>query len=240
MTMWSRAPLERQATNAVEAYNASHENQVDLQIIPNDDVEGKVGSAAQTDSLPDLLAGDVARVPYWTSEGIFMDTTDLINNLPNLDDLQSGHIEAGTIDDGLHTLPFVTDISEMDWNKDLYEEAGLDPEQGPTTVAEFVDQASPDAGVGELSVCGSCPAGLSADTGVYWQPHTSWACGGEPLTPDGTEADQHSDVTLLPRDGYHPPVEPDAGLRAGIPDEPDAAWTAPFQDGNIGVMPYPF
>src|SRR5690625_5035436 len=159
LTMWSRAPLERQATNAVEAYNASHENQGDLQIIPNDDVEGKVGSAAQTDSLPDLLAGDVVRVPYWPSEGIFMDTTDLINTRPTLDDLQSGHIEAGTIDGGLHSRPFVTDISVMVWNKDLYEEAGLDPEQGPTTVAEFVDQASAGAGVGVASLPGSARAG---------------------------------------------------------------------------------
>lgn len=240
LTMWSRAPLERQATNAVEAYNASHENQVDLQIIPNDDVEGKVGSAAQTDSLPDLLAGDVVRVPYWTSEGIFMDTTDLINSLPNLDDLQSGHIEAGTIDGGLHTLPFVTDISVMVWNKDLYEEAGLDPEQGPTTVAEFVDQASAVAGVGESSVSGSYLAGQSGGALVFGLLPTIWASGGEPLNAEGTEADLNSDVARELYDAYHTLAETDGGLGAGSQDETGATWTAPFQEGNVGVMPYPF
>src|SRR5690625_1864317 len=55
LKMWTRAPLEAQAINAVEAYNASHENQIELEILPNDDVEGMVGSAAQTDSLPDIL-----------------------------------------------------------------------------------------------------------------------------------------------------------------------------------------
>ena len=46
LTMWTRAPLERQATTLVEAYNASHENQIELEIVPNDDMEGKVGGAA--------------------------------------------------------------------------------------------------------------------------------------------------------------------------------------------------
>jgi len=51
ITLWTRSPLERQAKNAVKAYNASHKNQVKLEIIPNDDMEGKVGGASQTDSL---------------------------------------------------------------------------------------------------------------------------------------------------------------------------------------------
>ena len=50
ITLWTRSPLERQAKNAVKAYNASHKNQVKLEIIPNDDMEGKVGGASQTDS----------------------------------------------------------------------------------------------------------------------------------------------------------------------------------------------
>lgn len=68
ITLWTRSPLERQAKNVVEAYNKSHKNQVKLEIIPNDDMEGKVGGASQTDSLPDILAGDVVRIPYWASE----------------------------------------------------------------------------------------------------------------------------------------------------------------------------
>lgn len=88
ITLWTRSPLERQAKNAVKAYNASHKNQVKLEIIPNDDMEGKVGGASQTDSLPDILAGDVVRIPYWASEGIFTDITKQIDGLDNKSDLQ--------------------------------------------------------------------------------------------------------------------------------------------------------
>lgn len=49
ITLWTRSPLERQAKNVVEAYNKSHKNQVKLEIIPNDDMEGKVGGASQTE-----------------------------------------------------------------------------------------------------------------------------------------------------------------------------------------------
>lgn len=110
ITLWTRSPLERQAKNVVEAYNKSHKNQVKLEIIPNDDMEGKVGGASQTDSLPDILAGDVVRIPYWASEGIFTDITKQIDGLDNKADLQQGHIEAGTVDGAEYTLPFITDV----------------------------------------------------------------------------------------------------------------------------------
>ena len=141
ITLWTRSPLERQAKNVVEAYNKSHKNQVKLEIIPNDDMEGKVGGASQTDSLPDILAGDVVRIPYWASEGIFTDITKQIDGLDNKADLQQGHIEAGTVDGAEYTLPFITDVSVMVWNKNLYKEAGLDPEQGPKSIDQFVEQA---------------------------------------------------------------------------------------------------
>ena len=76
----------------VEAYNKSlHKNQVKLEIIPNDDMEGKVGGkASRRPTLPDILAGDVVRIPYWASEGIFTDITKQIDGLDNKADLQQG------------------------------------------------------------------------------------------------------------------------------------------------------
>lgn len=168
ITLWTRSPLERQAKNAVKAYNASHKNQVKLEIIPNDDMEGKVGGASQTDSLPDILAGDVVRIPYWASEGIFTDITKQIDGLDNKSDLQQGHIEAGTVDGKEYTLPFITDVSVMVWNKNLYKEAGLDPEKGPSSIDEFVEQAKAVAALNKDGVAGSywpaSPVALSCST----------------------------------------------------------------------------
>lgn len=239
ITLWTRSPLERQAKNVVEAYNKSHKNQVKLEIIPNDDMEGKVGGASQTDSLPDILAGDVVRIPYWASEGIFTDITKQIDGLDNKADLQQGHIEAGTVDGAEYTLPFITDVSVMVWNKTLYKEAGLDPEQGPKSIAEFTEQAKKVAALNKDGVAGSYLAGQSGGALVFDLFPSVWADGESVMNKDGSEATLDNDSMKGVLDAYKELANTTNGLGAGSKEETGATWTAPFANGKIGVMPYP-
>lgn len=239
ITLWTRSPLERQAKNVVEAYNKSHKNQVKLEIIPNDDMEGKVGGASQTDSLPDVLAGDVVRIPYWASEGIFTDITKQIDGLDNKADLQQGHIEAGTVDGAEYTLPFITDVSVMVWNKNLYKEAGLDPEQGPKSIDQFVEQAKKVAALSKDGVAGSYLAGQSGGALVFDLFPSVWADGESVMNKDGSEATLDNDSMKGVLDAYKELANTTNGLGAGSKEETGATWTAPFANGKIGVMPYP-
>lgn len=239
ITLWTRSPLERQAKNVVEAYNKSHKNQVKLEIIPNDDMEGKVGGASQTDSLPDILAGDVVRIPYWASEGIFTDITKQIDGLDNKADLQQGHIEAGTVDGAEYTLPLITDVSVMVWNKNLYKEAGLDPEQGPKSIDQFVEQAKKVAALNKDGVAGSYLAGQSGGALVFDLFPSVWADGESVMNKDGSEATLDNDSMKGVLDAYKELANTTNGLGAGSKEETGATWTAPFANGKIGVMPYP-
>lgn len=239
IALWTRSPLERQAKNVVEAYNKSHKNQVKLEIIPNDDMEGKVGGASQTDSLPDILAGDVVRIPYWASEGIFTDITKQIDGLDNKADLQQGHIEAGTVDGAEYTLPFITDVSVMVWNKNLYKEAGLDPEQGPKSINQFVEQAKKVAALNKDGVAGSYLAGQSGGALVFDLFPSVWADGESVMNKDGSEATLDNDSMKGVLDAYKELANTTNGLGAGSKEETGATWTAPFANGKIGVMPYP-
>ena len=239
ITLWTRSPLERQAKNVVEAYNKSHKNQVKLEIIPNDDMEGKVGGASQTDSLPDILAGDGVRIPYWASEGIFTDITKQIDGLDNKADLQQGHIEAGTVDGAEYTLPFITDVSVMVWNKNLYKEAGLDPEQGPKSIDQFVEQAKKVAALNKDGVAGSYLAGQSGGALVFDLFPSVWADGESVMNKDGSEATLDNDSMKGVLDAYKELANTTNGLGAGSKEETGATWTAPFANGKIGVMPYP-
>ena len=239
ITLWTRSPLERQAKNVVEAYNKSHKNQVKLEIIPNDDMEGKVGGASQTDSLPDILAGDVVRIPYWASEGIFTDITKQIDGLDNKADLQQGHIEAGTVDGAEYTLPFITDVSVMVWNKNLYKEAGLDPEQGPKSIDQFVEQAKKVAALNKDGVAGSYLAGQSGGALVFDLFPSVWADGESVMNKDGSEATLDNDSMKGVLDAYKELANTTNGLGAGSKEETGATWTAPFANGKIGVMHYP-
>ena len=240
LTMWSRSPLEAQAKNAVEAYNSTHQNQVTLELLPNDDVEGKVGAAVQTDTLPDILAGDVVRIPYWASQGVFQDMTTQIDALANKADLQQGHIQAGTVDGQEYTLPFVTDISVMVWNKDLYEEAGLDPDKGPTNLQEFHDQAKAVADLQKDGVAGTYIPGQSGGALVFMNFPFIWGNGEEALNQEGTDSLMNSDSAKKLYDAYRDLVNTPNGVGAGSKEETGATWTAPFQEGKIGVMAYPY
>ena len=141
LTLWTRAPLEKQAKLLVEAYNDSHENQVKLTVVPNDDYVAKVGAAAGSNSLPDLFAADIVYVPNWVEQGLFQDLTANIDDLSFKDEINPGHLAAGTSEGKEHVLPFVLDLSMLFWNKELYAEAGLDPEVGPASLAEFAEDA---------------------------------------------------------------------------------------------------
>lgn len=239
ITLWTRSPLERQAKNVVSTYNKSHKNKVKLEIIPNDDMEGKVGGASQTGSLPDILAGDVVRIPYWASEGIFKDISKQIDGLDNKADLQQGHIEAGTVDGKKYTLPFITDVSIMVWNKDLYKEAGLDPEKGPASIEDFTAQAKKIAALNKDGVAGSYVPGQSGGALAFNLFPSSWADGEDVLNDAGTQAKLDNSSMKATLDAYKQLAQIPNGLGAGSKEETGATWTAPFANGKIGVMPYP-
>jgi multiple sugar transport system substrate-binding protein len=238
LTLWTRAPLEKQANLLVDAYNESHENQVSLTVVPNDDYVAKVGAAAGSNSLPDLFAADIVYVPNWVEQGLFQDLSENIDGLDFKDEINEGHLAAGTSDGQEHVLPFVLDLSMMFWNKELYAEAGLDPEVGPTNLAEFAEHAKaiqalnkPDTyGTATGLNCGGCLV-------FTWFPSV-WADGDEVMNEDGTES-------LLAEPGAEEIYSTWADLwesGAVLPSSQDEAgptWTAGFTEGKVGLMPYP-
>jgi multiple sugar transport system substrate-binding protein len=238
LTLWTRAPLEKQANLLVDAYNASHENQVKLTVVPNDDYVAKVGAAAGSGSLPDLFAADIVYVPNWVEQGLFQDISSNIDGLEFKDEINEGHLAAGTSDGNEYVLPFVLDLSMLFWNKELYAEAGLDPEVGPTTLAEFAEDAKaiqalnkPDTyGTATGLNCGGCLV-------FTWFP-TVWASGDQVMNDDGTESLLAEDSAAEVYSTWADLWESGAVLPSSK-DEAGPTWTAGFTEGKVGLMPYP-
>ncbi|RIJ79222.1 sugar ABC transporter substrate-binding protein [Nakamurella silvestris] len=238
LTLWTRAPLEGQANLLVDAYNASHKNQVALTIVPNDDYVAKVGAAAGSNGLPDLFAADIVYVPNWTSQGLFADITDRIAGLPFADQIAKGHVDAGTFDNKKFVLPFVLDLSVLFYNKALYKEAGLDPEKAPTTMAEFADHARKVDALNKDGVSGTFFGGNCGGCLVFtWFP-SLWASGDQVMNPEGTEALLAGENAKKLYSIYHD-LYADGITGEGTKDETGATWVAPFQEGKVGVMPMP-
>ena len=172
----------------VKAYNASHKNQVKLTVIPTDNYQARVAAAAGGNNLPDLFASDVIYAPNYTSQGLYLDITDRINELPFEDRLAPAHMRLGTFEGKQYTVPHTLDLSVLFWNKALYKKAGLDPETPPKTMKEFAEHATTirkkiGGDTYGTFFGGNCP-GCYVFT--FWP--SVWAGGGNVMNEDGTRA----------------------------------------------------
>ncbi len=238
ITLWTRAPLEKQAKLLVSAYNASHENQVALTVVPNDDYVAKVGAAAGSNSLPDLFAADIVYVPNFVKQGLFQDISANIDALSYKDEINKGHLTAGTADGKEHVLPFVLDLSVMMWNKDLFKEAGLDPDKAPTTLAEFASDAKKVQGLNKSGTYGTATGLNCGGCEVFtWFPSV-WADGESVMNEAGTEANFTSDSAKAVFSTWRDLWKSGAVLPSSK-NEAGPTWTAGFTDGKVGIMPYP-
>ncbi len=238
LTLWTRAPLEKQAKLLVAAYNAGHKNQVQLTVVPNDDYVAKVGAAAGSNSLPDLFAADIVYVPNWIKQGLFKDLTANIDAMPFKDSINKGHLAAGTSEGKEYVLPFVLDLSMLFWNKDLFKEAGLDPEKAPSTMAEYAAAAKKIQDLKKPGVYGTATGLNCGGCLVFtWFP-SIWASGDQPMNADGT-------ASLLNGANAKKIYDTWADLWASgavLPSSKDEAgptWTAGFTEGKVGLMFYP-
>ena len=238
LTLWSRAATEATTQSLVDAYNATHENQVTLTIIPTDDFVTKVGAAATSGGLPDMLSADIVFVPNWTSQGLFQDITSRIDGLPMADDIAQSHIDAGTWDGKKYVLPHTMDLSVLFWNKDLYTQAGLDPEVGPTSLEEFDEQARAVDAANIEGVSGTFFGGNCGGCLVFtWWP-SIWAAGAEVMNAEGTESLLNGPEATEVYEVYRGLVA-DGIVGDGAAEETGATWVAPFADGKVGIMPMP-
>ena len=240
LTLWTRAATQARADQLIQAYNASHKNQVEATYVVTDDYQTKVGAAAAANGLPDLFSADVVFMPNWTSAGLFTDITDKIDALPNIAKVAPGRDRRrrpGT--SKKYGMPFVVDLSVWMYNKKLFKEAGLDPEKPPTTLAEFAADARAVAKLGN-GVHGTFFGGNCGGCEVFtWFP-IAWADGETMMNPEGTES--HAQQRREQGHLHDLPRASSTDGTALMPDtqnETGPTWTCYFPKGKIGIMPMP-
>lgn len=235
ITMWTRAPTATFSQTLVDAYNAGHENKVELTVFPADSYQQKVGTAAGARQLPDVLAADVVYAPNYASKGMYSDLTDRVDALPFKDTLAPAHMKTATHDGKIYGVPHDIDLSAVFYNKVLFSRAGLDPEKPPTTLDELYAQAKQiDALGGNVNgyfFGGQCPGCILFTT---WP--MIWASGGTVLDGQGTVSTinnaQAASVYALYRKMFQEGVVP-----ASAKNENGPTWTQEFTNGLIGIQP---
>ena len=236
VTMWARSATEAYSAALVEAFNEQSDGvTVELTVIPNNNFDQRMGAAAGADQLPDLLSADVVLAPNYTGQGVYIDITDRIEALDFADDLAQAHIVAASIDDVRYAVPHKVDSSFMFYNKDLFAQAGLDPENPPLSyeeiyaAAEAIDALGDDVhGFYIGGNCGGCFAYTGFANGV--------AGGDQVISDDGRTANVDNPTFAALFDMYKRMF--DNGL---IPDsaqtEDGSTWQELFVQGKVGLWP---
>src|SRR5262249_2855278 len=139
--MWVRSATDQFSQRLVDAYNKGHKNQVKLTVIPNDSYLAKVGAAAGSNSLPDILASDVVYTPNYTKQGLFQDISADIKALPSYSGVAKSHLDVASYKGKTYAVPHKLDSSVFFYNKNLFKQAGLDPEKPPKNFDEILTYA---------------------------------------------------------------------------------------------------
>lgn len=236
MTMWARNTSNNLAQVIVDTYNASHENQINLTIVPNETYPQKVAAAAAGGGLPDLLASDVVYSPTYVQQGLFLDITERLESLPFYDSLAPAHGEAASLDGAAYGAPFIVDSSLILYNKTLFEAAGLDPEKGPTNYDEIYEYAKAIQDLDLPDTYGFYFGGNCPGCNAYTMFGNLAAADEEPFLDDGQTANIDTDAMKETLDLYKR-LWDDGLVAPSAESEVGPNWNIPFNEGKIGILP---
>jgi len=170
-------------------YNAAHPDvKISTSNVPNADFLTKLRASATSKTLPDIAIGDLVWVPQIEQIGSLADLSSLLPDA-TLADINPALTSFGTIDGKQVSVPVSANNLAYMYNKTLFEEAGLDPEQPPTTWEELMA-----AGKTVLEKTGKPGYDLFTQAGdngegLTWNFQVNlWQAGGEFLTEDNSAA----------------------------------------------------
>jgi len=236
LEFWSRFDFLQ---GAIDLYNqdaaATGKNvQVNFTTVPGDQMVNKLTAALASDTQPDVMSLDLIQCPYFNSIGGFTDLTDRFDALAYRDEFAAGMVTLGAYEEKQFQLPFAADNSAIIWNKGLFEQAGLDPEQPPTTWAELTDFA-----VKTTNAPDSYGIAFDAQTGgtfmFRWMPFV-WANGGELLNEEGTQSAINSPEALEALELWVSLVQDHQVTPPGSPTWNGDDLRGAFQAGKIAMM----
>jgi multiple sugar transport system substrate-binding protein len=162
--------------------------------IPNAEFLTKLRTSATSDSLPTVAIGDLVWVPQIAQIGTLADLGSLLP-AETIDDVNPALVSFGSIDGQQVSVPVSANNLAFMYNRTLFEEAGLDPDDPPTTWEEVMTtgQAILEA-TGKPGYELFTQAGDNGE-GLTWNFQVNlWQAGGDFLTEDNSEAAFNSDA----------------------------------------------
>jgi multiple sugar transport system substrate-binding protein len=129
----------------VDQFNKEHEGEakVKMTIVPQTEYYRTIDLALAGDQkLPNIMIAHADQIPNYAAKGLFEDLTQFSKDAGlTEDDFPNTIWDYVHYDGKQYGIPLDIHPLVFYWNKDMFEAAGLDPNQPPTTREEFLEYA---------------------------------------------------------------------------------------------------
>ena len=235
ITFWSRATNQTQLTALVAGWNKTHETQIKLTMIPWDDFFSKLALAMATGTPPDIAAIEVGHFTKYAAEGQMLDITDKAKAIPYFKHFIPSHNMYYPFGGKkLYGISFFPDIAIMIYNKNLFRQASLDPENPPSNRAEMKNAIERITALGD-DINGFY-ASLACRGCMYFLGLSQiWASGGNVIdySAKKTTFDDPEVGAFLK---FYRGMLTSGNLPASAKADTGSGWTTLFKAGKIGMQ----
>jgi multiple sugar transport system substrate-binding protein len=233
LSMWVRESAADPAGLMVTLWNSSHDSKIELTAIPDSQVITKLATSVQAGNAPDLVSFDLIYMPDFMKAGFLTDVTDQLNADPHYATHVQAYKDIATYEGKIYGLGFTPDVSVLAWNKDLFKAAGLDPEKGPQTVQEIVDDAAKIRALGGDTYgfwfSGACPG-----CNIFVTSPMMVAAGSKMLPMNGTDDALTGDGVKVVLEALKTMWDGDM-IPANAETDTGANFVSAFTTGKIGI-----
>jgi multiple sugar transport system substrate-binding protein len=236
---WARQATDGPAKALVKEFNATHKTlKVVLHLTPPNDDTSQLATAIRAGSPPDVVGLNDIDVPTFSHENALMDLTQYVKALPYKSALSPGHLRLATIGSKYYGVPYLADLSVLWYNKKLFSEAGLNPNDPPTNYAEIMTDAKKISALGHgiygFSFAGNCQGCL----GFTMLP-SLWADGVHMISgPLGNQtANVASDAPLKTMLADYRTLWANKEVPVNDQTQNGLTWGADFEAGKVGILP---
>jgi multiple sugar transport system substrate-binding protein len=236
---WARQATDGPAKALVKEFNATHKKlKVVLHLTPPNDDTSQLATAIRAGSPPDVVGLNDIDVPTFSHENALMNLTKYIDALPYKNALSPGHLRLATIGSQYYGLPYLADLSVLWYNKKLFSEAGLNPNDPPTNYSEIMTDAKKISALGHgiygFSFAGDCQGCL----GFTMLP-SLWANGVHMISgPLGTQtANVANDAPLKTMLADYHTLWASKEVPVNDQTQNGLTWGKDFEAGKVGILP---
>jgi multiple sugar transport system substrate-binding protein len=236
---WARTVSKTLAQKLVSEFNATHSNlKVKLTLTSINDDTTSLATSIRAGDPPDVDGLNDIDVPTFTRTNSFLNLTKAIAKLPFASALSPGHVGLATYQGQEYGVPYWADLSVLWYNKKLFAQAGLNPNDPPATYAQILSDAQKinklGHGINGFTFAGDCEGclGFTVQPGIWAASSylTKGAIGSQTATITGNQA--LIQALTLYRNVWSQHLAPDNDRTDDGP-----TWGQDFVAGKIGIMP---